>query len=395
MNMHNIGTTEKEGKACFTYAYSEGRSGQQRASELLEKAFLEKGWSTSHIRMPIFHRSGMLNPLSLFFFLISLICCWIRYFALVLNPKMVIHANIGQTLTALMRDCVPFIGVMATRSTQNAIIALHGNWFTEWSYDSVHAHILRCAVKHASYIVILGAKQSEHLLRLGIPAEKIKIIENTSESPVSTPEEITIKHSPNTERPKILFLSHLVEGKGFEEYLEALALTGKKGLSFSALLCGAPDMVAHSKKFRNIDEVNARVNCLIDQINTDGNCDIKWLQHVDGDEKYQLFRDSHLFVLPSRLEAQPIVLLEASAAGCAIITSDVGEIRHILGDESAVIMQVDNLNSQSLSVEIMSLIADHSKRQALGLEARSRFVDEFSCEKHLEKCLSLFRGLVS
>jgi glycosyltransferase involved in cell wall biosynthesis len=54
---------------------------------------------------------------------------------------------------------------------------------------------------------------------------------------------------------------------------------------------------------------------------------------VDPDQKRRLFAQAHVFCLPTRMfEGQPISILEAYAAGCAVLTTGQRGIRDVFGD---------------------------------------------------------------
>ncbi len=101
-----------------------------------------------------------------------------------------------------------------------------------------------------------------------------------------------------------------------------------------------------------------------------------------------------LFVLPSRSEGLPRVLLEAGAAGRARIATRVG------GTPRAIIHEHDGLlvNDQdrdNLSAGLARLMADKTLRVRLGLAAQQRVKRDFSAENYLKDmraCISAVLG---
>lgn len=55
---------------------------------------------------------------------------------------------------------------------------------------------------------------------------------------------------------------------------------------------------------------------------------------VTGEDKWEFFRSASIFVLPTYIDVFPVVILEAMAFGCAIVTTEVGEIRGISGSDN-------------------------------------------------------------
>jgi glycosyltransferase involved in cell wall biosynthesis len=63
-------------------------------------------------------------------------------------------------------------------------------------------------------------------------------------------------------------------------------------------------------------------------MNQSGRIQLEWIRGARGAEKQALFEQAQIFVLPTQypVEAQPLAVLEAMAHGCAIVTTDVGEL---------------------------------------------------------------------
>lgn len=109
---------------------------------------------------------------------------------------------------------------------------------------------------------------------------------------------------------RVLYLSNLLPGKGYLELLGAIrALPEHTRRGFRFDFAGGfesdQDRQAFLDRIRDIPEV----------------C---YHGVVHGEAKRTLFQQSHIFVLPTYYpyEGQPISILEAYAAGCAVITTD-------------------------------------------------------------------------
>lgn len=81
--------------------------------------------------------------------------------------------------------------------------------------------------------------------------------------------------------------------------------------------------------------------------------------------------ESDLFVLPSHREGLPLSLLEAMAAGCAIVTTSVGAIPDVLRDgvEGRLVPPSD---PEALGAAIQMLVDSPAQRAALGRAAHAR-----------------------
>lgn len=94
---------------------------------------------------------------------------------------------------------------------------------------------------------------------------------------------------------------------------------------------------------------------------------------VFGRAKAELFRTASIFLLPSYVENFPLVLLEAAAAGHAIITTRVGAAPEFFADGvSAIFVEPGNIDQ--LSAAMFRLLEDSGERQQLARGARKAFL---------------------
>jgi glycosyltransferase involved in cell wall biosynthesis len=93
---------------------------------------------------------------------------------------------------------------------------------------------------------------------------------------------------------------------------------------------------------------------------------------------------TRLFVLPSRMESFPVVLLEAMAAGTPIIAARVGCVEEILDFGKAGVI-VDSDNPEQLALAMIALLKDESRGERLSLAAHERVMSEYSLETFLER----------
>ena len=130
---------------------------------------------------------------------------------------------------------------------------------------------------------------------------------------------------------------------------------------------------------------------IIAQTNASGRIAVEWVEGARGDTKLSLYRGAHLFVFPSQypVEAQPLVLLEAMASGCAIITSTVGEIPFTMGEIGRL---VEEISPVSVAESMAELVTDRGKiteQAALGLD---RYRREFAVPAHIAHWERLLEG---
>ncbi len=120
---------------------------------------------------------------------------------------------------------------------------------------------------------------------------------------------------------KLLWLSNLFRAKGIETLIAACQTLRERGLDFELTIAGAEGDVSERQ--------------LRDLLKHYGIMDIAiYIGSVEGKGKENAFSNADLFVFPSHYanEAQPLVVLEAMAAGVPVITSDIATLPDFVRD---------------------------------------------------------------
>jgi glycosyltransferase involved in cell wall biosynthesis len=103
----------------------------------------------------------------------------------------------------------------------------------------------------------------------------------------------------------------------------------------------------------------------------------------------ELLKFFDLFILPSLSEGLPMALLEAMAAGCPIIATNVGGIPMAIkhGENGSLI---EPGNAHVLSSEIIKLLHDSELRNSYVKKGREVFMKNFSADVMIEKYQRLY-----
>jgi glycosyltransferase involved in cell wall biosynthesis len=123
---------------------------------------------------------------------------------------------------------------------------------------------------------------------------------------------------------------------------------------------------------------------------------ITFLGRVTGEDVIKLYKSSHLFVLPSLSEGQPITVLEAWAAKIPVLVTEVGDNPHMVRDGINGFMvdpdQVDQLADAIQRAHEM-FKANPAKLTKMG-EAGHTFVKkDFTWEKVAERVYDVYESL--
>jgi glycosyltransferase involved in cell wall biosynthesis len=98
-------------------------------------------------------------------------------------------------------------------------------------------------------------------------------------------------------------------------------------------------------------------------------------------------------VHPSDMEGVPLAVCSGMAAGLPIVATRVGGLPDILAHERSAIL-VEPRNAEAAAEAILRLMDDHTKRRALGLEARRFIEDEYSLAAATAKVEAVYRDML-
>lgn len=376
-------------RAYFVYVDAAKYSGQRRATELVIAALSEGGYEIVRFGTPALDRdSGSWLKVAVLLWRLGRV--WLHAWWALRQKPGVLHVNLAQSEAGLMRDGTFLLLRGFSPSRWPAIISLHGNWFMSWPRESIKARWLVTLARRAFRITVLGADQRDKLGELGVSAEQVDIVDNTCElTPLSA---VEVAEKQAREAPiEVLFLAILVDTKGYPEFLDALLLYSELGMGprLQVTLCGATTIAGHSARFTSVEAANRFIQSRMDELKERGWVDIRWVKQVEGTAKADLFRSAAIFVLPTKLDAQPLVLLEAMASGCAVLTTNVGQIAQSVGPDAAIVME--EVSPRTIAKELARLASDPSRRIAMGQSGQKRFAARFTRSIHDAKWVDLAR----
>lgn len=96
------------------------------------------------------------------------------------------------------------------------------------------------------------------------------------------------------------------------------------------------------------------------------------------DDIQQQLLTSDVFVLSSHYEAMPMTILESMAAKVPVVTTDVGGIKHFIGEDNAIFVEPGNAEALA---EAMISAAQYTPQRAAALESSYQLVvDKYSLE---------------
>jgi glycosyltransferase involved in cell wall biosynthesis len=185
-----------------------------------------------------------------------------------------------------------------------------------------------------------------------------------------------------TGTPAILYFSNLHRAKGPLVLIESLNRLRSEGVAFRAVFAGNWG----SESFRDSFFEMISQNNLEDMV--------EYVGPKYGDDKWQLFEQADIFVLPSFMEAFPLVVLEAMASALPVVATNVGGIPDMI-EEGVDGYLVEPGDPEGLTARLSALLRDDELRSTLGEMGRKRFLRYYtvaSFEKNLESVFCQLLG---
>lgn len=238
------------------------------------------------------------------------------------------------------------------------VTILHGNR----AGDMVSAHPTRknIAVAHSRFftplphfdaVIALSEKRAAEIkLQFSGP---VYIVSNMIDLPTDTP------RAPWRTPPIIGSMGRLSHEKGFDLFLDALAILRTKNIPFHAIIGGE----------------GKEGEALKNQASSLGIADsITWAGWVA--DKSAFFAELDVYCLPSRTENFPITLLEAMAHSCPAISTECGGgPAAMLADGCGILSPITD---QGIAAGLMQALDDPTDANAMGARARARAAKQYA-----------------
>jgi glycosyltransferase involved in cell wall biosynthesis len=158
-------------------------------------------------------------------------------------------------------------------------------------------------------------------------------------------------------KPRLLFVGRFVVQKNLLLLLRAL-----EGISslFDTTLVGEGELEGELKK--------AVVDLGLENVHFYG--------LADGADLRELYRNADVFVLPSKGEGMPLVLLEAMAMGLPIVATNIPGIRGVVADGQNGIL-VPPEEPSAFRTALLNMVSDPDRYRCMSEESR-RLADKYS-----------------
>lgn len=307
-------------------------------------------------------------------------------FTLISNPGIPIYINTSQSKVGFIRD---YLFINLGKFFNRKVIAhqFGANYQDFYSSQSPNFQKkIKKTLQKTDKIIVEGDFTKNQFQFLDNFELKVISIPN------GLPQKIDeTKVSPKTiSSPiKIIYLSNLIEGKGFWDVLDAMIiLKNKYKVDLEVVFAGKflednADVIT-----KNSNEARKKFQSKIAEGNLQYCC--KYYEGLYGNQKAETFLESHFFILPSYYinEGQPVSILEALAYGCVPIGTNYRLIPSMINEDNGYF--VEPKSPEQIAEKILDSIDNPNLYTQKSKNAIVFYHENFTPEKYVNKLITLF-----
>lgn len=305
---------------------------------------------------------------------------WVRLWRLLLTRRpQVVYLVISQTTVGFIRDSFwiwPSVLLGA-----KIVMHLHGGALREWygtRWPMMRAYV-RMVLATVNKMIILGESLRGIFSGL-LPDDRVAVIPNGVDVLWEEPE----REPQNGTRPwRILHLNTLNRMKGTLVLLAAIPTVLRHRRDVAFVFAGNWSHTLH----RRVAEWYIAQHRLEPYVTFTG--------EVTGLEKHALLRSADVFVFPGlQQEGQPLVVLEAMAAGLPIVFTNQGCLREtVINGECGVETYTED--PYDLAQRLCCLLDNPEDQRQFGRNARRRCQLFYSKDRHIDRMIQTFHEVVA
>ena len=210
----------------------------------------------------------------------------------------------------------------------------------------------RYGTHHCSQVICLNSEDFQHLIRSGVPKERVTQLHNGIEEHLVLAGDEAAQEEQR--RSGLLFVGSWLVRKGILDLVPAVTAVLRRHPNLKFTVAGSGAGV-ETVKHHFDSEVRSQITVIP---KFSGNAEL-----VD------LYKRHSVLVLPSYFEGQPLVMLEAAAFGMAIVAANIGGISDFIQDkENGLLVEVGS--AHNLESRLEKVVMDEPLARQLGEAAR-------------------------
>lgn len=278
----------------------------------------------------------------------------------------VTYIPICQTKVGFIRDSLLIWSASFFRS--RVVAHLHGGNFRVWYEGSAGwvKLLIQKTLKRVARVVVLG-ESFRSLFEGLVTREKISVVPNGIQwsKDFQPNEEKFLKKRPF----RILYIGSLSRSKGTPVLLAAIPFVIRDRKEVEFIFAGTWPRVEEQHEAESFIHQHGLAPYT------------QFTGHVDGEKKQALFESADLLVFSGvQQEGQPLVVIEAMAAGLPVVATDRGCLRETVVDGVTGLIVPPN-SPEDIAKQLIRLIESPSLRKEMAIRGRERFETQYTLTK--------------
>ena len=311
-----------------------------------------------------------------------------RYAAVVPGRPGTVYITIAQSPAGFLRDYV----MIRTAALFRHRIVVHlkgGNYGNFYAAQPAWMRaLIRSTLRRTHRVLVLGEQLRAMFDFEPALAERIRVVPNGLPDDREPPLEGKSLPAPGEGPVRILYLSNLVESKGWLDVLEAVRLLRDRfgprvRCDFHGLFLTNP---ADDARITSAEQARDLFYAFVAEHDLQ---DVARYRGVAaGEDKRRALQEAHFFVLPTRYnnEGQPVSIIEAMAHGNVVVSTDYRAIPDMVADgETGALVPYGD--PAALAGAIGGLMEDPERYARMSRAAVERFRSRFTRRGHLDTLL--------
>jgi glycosyltransferase involved in cell wall biosynthesis len=286
------------------------------------------------------------------------------------HRRAAVYVPLSQNRLGFLRDAVFLLLARAARRPR--YVHLHGGYFDSFyrATDAATRTVVRAALVGTEQAWVLTPGLRAAFGGLIEPA-RVHVLQNAVDD-IASGNGNGAARRPDS-RLRLLYLSSLNEPKGCFELIHALDAMGDSARDLHVRIVGE----GSPRVRRAIKEAGRGLAGRGVRVDVPG--------VLEGSAKAHEYAAADVFVFPSHypFEGQPLVLLEAMAAGLPIVATSLAGVPETLRDGHEALL-VEPRDRQGIARALERLTGDPELRLRLGAAARLRFERQYRSERYAD-----------
>lgn len=276
-----------------------------------------------------------------------------------------------------------FWGSMAALFTGISLVSTLNSWYIDEHCKGSLKGFLYALLELGTnfslkHYIVVSQSIFDALVRFRVSPAKIHLIYNAVATKVDSVLDIrsTLIEKYNLPANCLLVVTagRFVWAKGYDDLISAFQLVAREDPNVYCLIAGDGELYTELKESVDTAELGDRVF---------------FLGHISRDDVLSLIKACDLFVMSSRSEGTPMVLLEAASLQKPIVTTNVGGIPELLTNEDECIL-VPPRDIHALAAGMKKILLDKKLSEHLSQAAYLRVQRDFSISKQVQETLSVY-----